>query len=499
MRADDGRRYAPKHVFVLKCKTASPIHIGGLSEHADNDVDLSLARDASGRLILPGTSIAGALRGLMGAGRSPEEVKVLWGGIEDGEGASLVSVDDAELPESAAVEVRDGVGIDRRHGVAAAGIKFTREVVPAGVEFDIRLVLQAPPSAAALGDEFEASLSALAGGSIRLGAGKTRGLGRVAIESIEATSVDLADPSSRRAFLLGNPERHQLPAPDHRHLRPTLSLGLAWKPWGPVSVRSGFRGLAIDHLPLTTATGSDELAPVIPGSSIKGALRSHAERIVRSMSDDQSPMPEQFVDQLDASGRLVHTLFGRANRRGKAPLEATGIGSIAIDDCVATSGRLKRERWADVVFAGSELEAPLPAGWQLAFYNAVDRWTGGAADKRLFTGVELFVEWDAIRMELDLERLTVAAGDPKTAWTSLFLFVLTLRDFCSGWIPLGGSVNRGLGSVRSAEVEEVLVRGALPAGLEALADCSSWEQLIDSVDAHSNNWLDWCAAPAGVH
>src|SRR5690348_4601656 len=103
----------------------TPLHVGG---HGDDvDTDLPLARDGAGELYAPGTSLAGALRQWCERAFGRDAVNRHWGYQDGEEGhASYVVVEDVPMNESASVivEVRDGVGIDRRRGAAAENVKY---------------------------------------------------------------------------------------------------------------------------------------------------------------------------------------------------------------------------------------------------------------------------------------------------------------------------------------------------------------------------------------
>jgi CRISPR/Cas system CSM-associated protein Csm3 (group 7 of RAMP superfamily) len=73
---------------------------------------------------------------------------------------------------------------------------------------------------------------------------------------------------------------------------------------------------------------------------------------------------------------------------------------------------------------------------------AIDRWTGGAAEGFLYSGLEPGpLTWEPIRLRLDLNLLS----EEKPA---LALLYLTLRDLDRGRIALGFGANRGYGSLK---------------------------------------------------
>jgi hypothetical protein len=150
---------------------------------------------------------------------------------------------------------------------------------------------------------------------------------------------------------------------------------------------------------------------------------------------------------------------------------------------------------------GEEVRSWLAShGIEQADHVAIDRWTGGAADGRLYSVLEPHaVRWNPITIAVDLTRLGDAARsefftdgadesgapDPPhdvTADAGLALLLLVLRDLAEGWIPLGHGAYRGLGWI---EVQGVHVTGdKWPDGVE-LAD------LLDSAEADrlTEQWL----------
>ena len=92
--------------------------------------------------MVPGTSLAGALRSWLGSVTAPGggamfdpgDLGAVFGDLEDGM-VCRIMVDDAVAVGSATASIRDGVGIDRCTGSAAAGVLYQSEVVPPGTRF----------------------------------------------------------------------------------------------------------------------------------------------------------------------------------------------------------------------------------------------------------------------------------------------------------------------------------------------------------------------------
>ncbi|MBI1390131.1 MAG: hypothetical protein GC154_16945 [bacterium] len=161
----------------------TPLHVGGYGE--DVDTDLPLAHNGAGHWYIPGTSFAGALRSWCGEAFPESIVKSIWGFQDEDQGhASHVFIEDAEIDDGVVIEIRDGVGIDRLWGTAAEHIKFDRAILPRGTKILFQLIVEIPtPTTSFTRDDALAMLAAirdaLKAGEIRLGASKTRGLGKV--------------------------------------------------------------------------------------------------------------------------------------------------------------------------------------------------------------------------------------------------------------------------------------------------------------------------------
>jgi CRISPR/Cas system CSM-associated protein Csm3 (group 7 of RAMP superfamily) len=501
-----------------------PIHVGCGRDSVETD--MALATDGLGRLYVPGTSLAGPLRhwcqrafegratGGSSAPQAEDPTRTLWGFQDGADGhAAWVFVEDGAVigPDGQRIqadpadltEVRDGVGIDRQWGAAAHHIKFDRAVLQKGTRIAFDMTVDLPDeriypggierSKAMLGH----LLQALQAGEIRLGAAKTRGLGRVQL--IGRASERDSSPSKRsthqsapadiwhedlttRKGLIDrmNDNRAGRIAPQdliaaapQMSFQPTprVQIAIHWKAVGPVMVKAGIDGLRVDSVPLLGGMSNSLQAPLIPGSSLKGVLRAHAERILRTVMKCDSPAwtnevegKTRFLNQLDEDLPLVQTLFGARSRKASR----RGRGALAVADCFAESPQ-PTARWKGLFFEPSaDDDAEVAAfdaalaqvgrtKWQKAFHVAIDRWTGGAAENLLYQVLEPFGErWPAFELVFDLGLLSDSRRDrsehsPAAAWT---LLLLTLRDMAQGRIPIGFGVNRGLGEVA---VEKIVI------------------------------------------
>ena len=197
----------------------------------------------------------------------------------------------------------------------------------------------------------------------------------------------------------------------------------------------------------------DKASLLLPGTSIRGALRSHCSRIARSIvSDsegcDELGMPGDVHKQLATDPLLVRYLFGTTEYRG----------AVRVHDC---EGQIPTQE---------EKDKPLKLT-----RNAIDRVTGSAAHGALYS--ELLyphATWDAIEIEIDHAQLcrnicqdpgdcalsTVSSSDQECEHpaiknrlrAAILLLAMAVTDLCKGVLPLGGGTGGGLGFIDVSHV-----------------------------------------------
>ncbi len=465
----------------------TPLHVGGTGGNYDSD--LALAVNGKGEFYIPGTSLAGPLRAWL-EHNAQESINDWWGyQIKDQGQASHVFIEDGSItpPEGKHIkaEIRDGVGIDRVTGAAANQIKYDRAVLPRGTRVCFTMTVELPADIPEqrqqkLRDKIRAQtgavLQALQSGEIRFGAAKTRGLGRVEVQDLKIREQGFLTKREMLETLRGESQQPEAAAALAAAPRPRLTISIKWRPRGPLMVKAERDGLAVDMLPLVSAI-DEQFTFVLPGSSIKGAFRSQAERIVRTVLGLSAAKPvvnkQDFIDQVEVRGprqngsdrrkndaSLIGWLFGEAGRNEEeyedqsTPLP--GLGVLTVDDCYAEC-RIDEKDWGAIEQAADEQklrgaldDAQLPHAQQ-AFHVAIDRWLGSAADGFLYTVLEPHgLAWEEINLTLDLSR--IPQGQEKLRLCAVMCLLLVLRDFAAGRIPLGFGANRGMGAVEITDI-----------------------------------------------
>ena len=496
---------ARRWTITATVTTASELHLGGVGGH--ETADDALARDGAGRLVIPGTSLAGVLRRAVDL--EPALVNH-WFGPENADHAARVWVSDAvETTEATVIDTRTHVGIDRFTGAAKDGILYTTEVVPPGVGFGVEIRVVPLPSDPATNDArtvVSACIAALH--SLSVGAKTGSGRGRLAVRDVMVRYSDLSTPAGVLAALRGqDPVDADLGAtPARPALAGNVVFRLPWRPDGPVQVTESWADHEADRGPITSSCvledGSVGRCFVIPGTSVRGAMRSHAERIVRTLTGVRTTPDEAFIDQVRAGDMeaLVH-LFGAAG----AEEDDACRGAISVSDVRSApfdAALWRKVRNAEKRTAKNGSERPTersPAAvavdkfneslhgstglWlDLVTRNAIDRWTGGTKDAVLFGTVEVHADrldtWQPIE-------ITFTPGGTDTDLASLALLTITLRDLVDGWIALGHGTTRGAGAVTidPAAVEVSIGAQARIGDRPPAATTCAWTEWLDLLDA----------------
>ncbi len=419
------------------------------------------------------------------------------------------------FPADQPMTTRHGVGIDRTTGAASDGALYEHEFLPRGTRFTIRITAEGrddeqkddterkdnkqsegipgPASSESVKKLLEFIVDVLNSGAVCLG-GRT-GSGQGTIQVIEpklrrtGKTTDagaLTAPADVFDALIGEDEEGT-PIPLERggwSLEEPARIKITW--WSPTGIfvaedekltkqrkaqkEAENRKKCIDEevhevvYPLRDPSEEWENAQLlIPGTSIRGALRSRASRIARTVlaaRDELSTFTSHDLhEQIAAEPNLVRYMFGSTEYRG----------AVTVHDCLST------ER-------GKRIEVT---------HNVIDRWTGGVIDGGLFTeAVYLGTHWEPITIDIDLRQLLnniKAEKGPEDrekskpthadyAHAAYVLLGLVLAELSAGTLPLGSRSTRGLGQV---VVSSINVRGCTRDNVVIPAKTLSGDQVLE--------------------
>jgi len=464
----------------------TPAHFGNGDADALTDMPL-LVDEVNGKPLLPGTSIAGALRNYLreralGYGKKENGdslATTLFGGFRgDDEGAqSPLIVFDAP-GHSAGMELRDGVAIDPETRTAADEKKFDMQLLAAGSTFDLRFELAANENSVELLNALATALQGLEDGQVTLGARKRRGFGQVTVTNWKFWKYDLSKQNDLLAWLTsehpqekdGKPtlwkdaptvttlendknEKNaiakllgvQLDGKDERskaHLTATFSID------GTLMIRSGFgasdSGPDMVHLHSPRA-GKEERVPVIPGTSWAGVLRQRALKIARTVSND--------IKAIDKNGET---------RTKKVKGETVDVlkAEVFVDEMFGPSSierGNKNVKASRVYIKESEIKDSTSL---VVTRVKIDRFTGGAYESALFSEQPVVGKIETqVTLDLTLRKKAQSETSEDTQKTEkefeaeMGLLLLLLKDLWTGDLPIGGESSVGRGRLKGLGAE----------------------------------------------
>ncbi|WP_194949128.1 RAMP superfamily CRISPR-associated protein [Actinomyces trachealis] len=475
-----------RYEMTIHLVTDSPLHSGGIDEVVDRSrpgservaVPRRFARDGKGRPVLTGRSVKGAVRAACeeylhsDAGAAVREQlgsdwERLWGTTSSGEprAATLTfhAVDLAEAAQSIALATRTGIAVNRYWGAAGDTALFEHEYVPAERPLTLTITAQTgrmsvsggrteleaagpePATESQVEQLFAVIIGLLDSGRVAFGGRRNAGWGRVRLADDRPWTLTRSRLGTREGLLTwldGGEDVTTAIDPvsctGSERIRITISWDsptgiLVAEPRPELAERvtpthQGAKGQADDQQEMIyTEPLRSEPQPsapfVLPGSSVRGALRSRASRIARTVLAAQQSTPiddwaERGVhDQLAADPTLVRDLFGSTDRRG----------ALRVLDTLASGQTTLRK----------------------VVHNAGDRWTGGVAEGLLYGEKVPDTRWKDLVLELDPRSLPGPVDRRRAAWC---LLGLTLAELATGALPLGSRGTRGLGQIHVTRV-----------------------------------------------
>ena len=401
------------------------------------------------------------------------------------------------FPAHQTMTTRHGVGIDRTTGAASDGALYEHEFLPRGSAFDIRITAEgrdnepmgrdeskgipSPASSASVKKLLEFIVDVLASDTVSLGGRTGSGQGKIRVIELKLRRISgttdagtLTAPADILDALIGQ-DKEGTPIPLELggwSLEEPARITIHW--WSPTGVfvaedekltrrrQAKARAEGNPEAPEITEPLRDpsvdweDAQLLIPGTSIRGALRSRAARIARTVlaaRGDLEPLASHDIhEQIAHEPNLVRYMFGCTDYRG----------AVTVHDCRS-------------IEHGTRVEVT---------HNAIDRWTGGVVDGGLFTeAVYLGTEWEPITIDIDLRRLlknietekrSEATGNPANAneaengsdngkqskatdadyaHAAFVLLGLALAELSAGTLPLGSRSTRGLGQVVVSSID----------------------------------------------
>lgn len=387
-------------------KNISPIIIG--TGKSSGWVDIEVIKDEIGKFYIPGTSFKGALRHFLNENYDvPEDLLNTFFGSQDSQAIAIF--DDLIAAEQTKIEIRDGVAIDYKTNVAIDGAKYDYEIVPEGYLFNLSLELSIYED---VNEEDILKMLATIQHVLKnennrfcIGAMTTKGFGILQCSKFEIFKFD-ASTNSWLNYLLSNNlpkpiNLNQLQVFDNKKNK-YFSISASFKIKNSLIIGSSpSANEDADKVPLKSNN-----KPVLPGTSVKGAIRNRAVKIINTLGGNG----EEFIKKS----------FGWADSKGKSKEKY--------------KSRLKiQETYID------DVTQKLKNGIK------IDRFTGGTIDSALFNTILLWsTGQESIHIKMELQNAE--------NWEKGLLLLL-LKDLCNADLPIGGDKARGAGVLEGVRAD----------------------------------------------
>jgi CRISPR/Cas system CSM-associated protein Csm3 (group 7 of RAMP superfamily) len=391
-------------------KNTSPLLIG--TGEVDNDIDRIIQKDNEGNPFIPGSSFAGSLRhhyferyssrGFCEMGNS------FWGSSKGemfavSESSFIVS-DLPLIDKLFSLEVRDGVRINDKRGIAEIGGKFDYEILPRGHHFEMLLELVIREQDDNIEKILFALLRDLTDERVRIGAMTNKGFGKIKLHDTEVYIYDFTNPRDVINWLTDNRDsRNIVPLPKTEAIEIDNDFYL----------EAGFNlvtSLLVKSYP--TEPGSPDAihiesakTPILPGTSLKGCIRARAVRIANTIG-----IPEKFVKEL--MGYVDNKPNGKEKLKSRFLVEETILSASYIRNKIQS--RIK-----------------------------IDRFTGGTIKSALFETIPLFPNSKKTDEKIIIKLMIKTCREAEAG-----LMMLLLKDLWNSDLPIGGEKGIGRGILR---------------------------------------------------
>ncbi len=431
-----------RKIIRIDWEAVTPIYIS--SGRSGLLRDSLVQKDYLGLPMIPGTALAGVIRHEMQRqGMQSDSMNAWWGssGSRDTEGqGSLIMVSSAYLIgnanrvcESQSEEVnqiaqlfenlpvRDHVRIDVR-GTAEKGGKYDHEIVHKGCRWRSEIEIRGEDMEQ-INTQWQAMVTAITSPLFRIGQGTRNGYGHIVVIACDEHDLIVTDD---QYINWSSSLNEQIPSgklattPKQDSEMKSYLLDLSSSTPTLFHFGAGYADAQVDAVPVTEHSinyieGRIQLSKcaevLIPGSSVKGALR---HRTVYHMLKGQEKFAESTEDYVKLLTE-VDALFGRAS---SDDAESSHIGSVIIDD---------------VYCRGLQAE-------KILNHVQIDRFTGGAKDGALYSEkVAVLPPGESIQIRIQIAHMDKIPKEQLEAFES------AMTDITTGLLPLGGLVTRGHG------------------------------------------------------
>lgn len=429
--------------YKLRCAAVTPLHIG-TGEGEQGEI---LIHPVTDKPFVQASGIAGALRNVSDTINGSAITDGLFGtslrekSENKKEVESRAKICDGEFDASTLkLELRPRVSIDPKSGTVSAstiggsgrssGHKFETEMIGRGAEFDVLMYLYHMSD-----DNYKTALenvlSEIKAEHLQIGGQKSNGSGVLRLLSLKHISFDMRIPGDRKQWSkeqrMDEPGHQGLPKyedifnklPKVENPFKAYEIEVVGRTEGTLLVKAAstmaFGKGAADAENIRDSQGEY----IIPGSSIKGAIRGRIR---------------QLANMMDKTGVVTYLMGKEQEDAGKGAKGIISVRDAIIGDQNSDVKTLLQHR------------------------IHIDKFTGGVIQTGLFTEESVSGK---IVIQIDVEN----RKEPDAA---LGLLILTIRDLAAGAFNLGSGYSIGRGFIKVEKMHILSTRDGREAKIDFL-------------------------------
>lgn len=403
--------------YLVTAECTEPLHIGSSSGEKEE----VLIHPVENVPFLPASGIAGVFRSFYEKLYGCEDAGALFGSLKANEAGeeqeSRVRFSDGTF-RNPVLERRPRVAINKKTGTCdsssiqgtdnVAGHRFTMEYLGAGTKVEFAVYLYDETQA----EQLETIFSAMHQGALQLGGQKSNGCGCLSVDKLYRFGFALTDSEGRKNWA----DEDDLSLEKYEDLTECIcnkqvatgqyEITVCGKTENMLLVKSMAASLSEDGTSYSENVKNAKNDYIVPGSSLKGAIRSQMERIAKYLSKES----------------MIETAFGKKG----SPDDKGSAGCLYFHDAVI----------------GNQKDNAKAA---LSHRIHIDKFTGGVFNGGLFSERNVFG-----KAEL---RISVKKREGVEAVCGLLL--MALRDLAIGSMSIGGGFSIGKGFF---EISELTIR-----------------------------------------
>lgn len=400
-----------KTVVIAKLELESPLIIGS---GRDYFADIEVIKDKKGNPFIPATSLTGVMRHYFEENildKNDPDFEYFWGTPKK---TSKTRVDEEYFQSSfichdlhtdeAKIRIRDGVKIDPKTQTALDKAKYDFEIIEKGAKFDLfwEITLRRSNSKNTYDRILASIIEAFEKGAIPIGAKTNSGFGKCKLTNLQIFDFDFSNPNDVLKWLKQDFKdgKSKFDVEPFKFQSNVFTIDAKFAVKNSIIIRAYSEKM---NMPDATSLSSSGKF-VLPGTSLKGAIRHRSLKILKTLC------PVDFL-KLEVPEKKIKELFGTAGKY-EVPIK----------------GRVRVEE-KEINYIEPFLQNRIK----------IDRFTGGTIKTALFDSMPLWPK----KNDSESVKISIKIIDYKPWEAGLLMQVL--KDLWCGDLAIGGEKNIGRG------------------------------------------------------